>query len=125
MAMADEDAALPLVNIVGELVALGLLCRDLVPLYQRWANDFATQRTLGDMPVSVSVEQETDGYGYDLQRMRNKDEVRFVIYQRAGWRPVDACRLFDIDERNRTAEFALLIGSWSVVGGATARRRHG
>lgn len=29
------------VNIVGELVTLGPLRRDLVPTYQRWMNDLA------------------------------------------------------------------------------------
>ena len=95
---------------IGTLVALGPPRRDLVPVYQRWANDFDTQRTLGDLPVPVTLDQETDGYEYDVRRMRTAGEVRFVIYQRADWRPIGVCRLFDIDERNRTAAFAILIG---------------
>ena len=30
----------PIVNIVGEKVALGPLRRDLLPLYHKWSNDF-------------------------------------------------------------------------------------
>ena len=37
----------PLTNIDGERVALGPLRRDLLPLYQRWINDFTALRTLG------------------------------------------------------------------------------
>jgi diamine N-acetyltransferase len=110
MAMADADAALPLVTSAGELVALGPPRRDLVPVFLRWANDFGTQRTLGDLPAPVTFEQEVGGYEYDVRRMRTAGEVRFVVYQRADRRPIGVCRLFDLDERNRAAAFAILIG---------------
>ena len=41
----------PILNVVGELVALGPLRRDLLPLYQRWINDLGTMRTLGVPPL--------------------------------------------------------------------------
>ena len=40
----------PLINIWGELVALGPISRDRMPLYQRWVNDFAATATLS-LPV--------------------------------------------------------------------------
>lgn len=48
----------PIWNLVGELVALGPLRRDLLPLYQRWINDFATARHLAFAPLPVSEEAE-------------------------------------------------------------------
>ena len=40
----------PILNITGEKVALGPLRRDLLPLYQKWNNDFEAIRLAG-MPV--------------------------------------------------------------------------
>jgi hypothetical protein len=47
-----ENAEHPIINIEGDLVALGPLRRDLLPLYQRWINDLGTMRTLG-LPRSL------------------------------------------------------------------------
>jgi len=35
----------PVINVAGDTAALGPLCRDLLPLYYRWGNDFQTART--------------------------------------------------------------------------------
>ncbi len=40
----------PVLNIVGELVALGPLREDLLPVYGRWINDFGTIRMTGLPP---------------------------------------------------------------------------
>ena len=37
----------PIVNIVGDTVALGPLRRDLVPLITRWTNELAARRNIG------------------------------------------------------------------------------
>src|SRR5437870_3835255 len=53
----------PTVNIRGRLVALGPLRRDLVPLYTRWENDFATLRT--DDPSAarpITLEEQLNDY---------------------------------------------------------------
>ena len=49
-------------TIVGAKVTLGPLRRDLVPLYQRWVNNFGTQRTLGGDPVPITYERELARY---------------------------------------------------------------
>ncbi len=43
-----ETARRPIVNIVGERVALGPLHRGLLPLIERWDNDFRTVDLGGD-----------------------------------------------------------------------------
>lgn len=52
----------PILNIVGERIALGPPRRDLLPLYQRWMNDFGTIRTIGFPPGPVTAEKEQDWY---------------------------------------------------------------
>ena len=46
----SSDMGQPVVNIVGERVALGPLVREHIPLFARWRNDFAVARTFGGTP---------------------------------------------------------------------------
>lgn len=103
---APDIAAMPTVNIVGDRLALGPLRRDLIPVYQRWSNDFAVTRTLRSSgPTTIEqVAASFDQLGGD-ERSHN-----FTIYERDGWRPIGNVALVDIDWRARTAEFVLFIG---------------
>ena len=58
--MTDLNASI--LNIEGELVALGPLRREHIPLYLSWINDFGTTRTLGIPPRPMTLEQETAWY---------------------------------------------------------------
>ena len=109
--MADHQQApvndQPLVNIVGELVALGPLRRDLLPLYLRWINDFGTTRTLGIPSGPMTWEQEEAWF---KRAATAEGDVPFTIYERATWRPIGTTALHGVDYRNRTAEIGILIG---------------
>ena len=75
--MSDER---PIINIEGELVALGADRRDLLTTYQRWINDFETSRTLALYPAPISEEfeelSETDGRWHVVQYFeRNRFEL--------------------------------------------------
>lgn len=98
----------PLINIVGEKVALGPLRKDLVPTYTRWYNDFNTLRTLGANPVPLAVELEEQWYERVIQR--GETEIAFTMYEQDTMRPIGNTGLNDIDYRNRTAEFGITIG---------------
>jgi RimJ/RimL family protein N-acetyltransferase len=102
------------VTIEGENVALGPLRRELIPLLARWRGDFAVQRTFGDIPHGVTVEEMTALYD---QWAVDTKSYWFIIYDRATWQPVGHIDLFEIDWRSRTATLGLLIGE------ATARGR--
>lgn len=107
MANPVEGAVPPLVNIVGERVALGPLQRDLLPAYQRWINDFATTRALLLQPGPMTQEAEEAWYE---RTATARDPVAFTIYEVDGWRPIGNCDLRDIDHLNRTALLGILIG---------------
>jgi RimJ/RimL family protein N-acetyltransferase len=96
----------PIVNIVGEQVTLGPLRRDLLPLYQRWINDYAVVRNLSNPPQPLTMEAETGWY----ESAASGDSAYFTIYERATWRPIGNLDLRDIDYRNRSAGFGILIG---------------
>ena len=98
----------PLVNILGERIALGPLRRDLVPVYCRWMNDFNTLRTLGVLPVPMLLEAEEKWY--EAQVAAGGDTVHFTVYVRDTWRPIGNTSLMEIDRVHRAATFGLLIG---------------
>ncbi len=102
----------PVANIIGERVTLGSFRRDLIPLYYRWNNDFATTRTLA-RSQPLAIDAMTAAYDAALD---TDDCVDFTIYERASARPIGSAYLHDIDEHNRTAEFGIVIGEADTRG---------
>jgi RimJ/RimL family protein N-acetyltransferase len=103
----------PIVNIEGDLVALGPHRRDLIPTYQRWVNDFDMLRTLGAIPPQpTTLEQEEAWYAGNT----GPGEVRFTIYERAGLRPIGTTAFRGPDFRNRTTVFGIFIGEAEARG---------
>ena len=108
-----NDAPPPVLNIIGDQVALGPLRRDLVPLYQCWRNDFHVQRTFGDVPMGRTEEWVTAWYE---RQATATDALWFTVYERAALRPIGHTDLFHVDYRNRTAEWGILIGEADARG---------
>lgn len=96
----------PILNVRGELVALGPLREDLIPVYTRWINDFGTLRTLGAAPVPLPLEAERRWYDEAV----SGDSLHFTIWELATMRPIGNCELRDVDHRNRSATIGMLIG---------------
>jgi RimJ/RimL family protein N-acetyltransferase len=97
----------PIININGDKVALGPLRRDLLPLYQKWINDFEVTRTLGVGWRPMTWEAEQSWYEGASKR---SSEVVFTLYERLTMRPIGTTGLHDVDHFTRTAEFGILIG---------------
>ena len=97
----------PILNIVGERVALGPLRKELLPLYGRWINDFRTIRMLGLPPAPVTAEKEREWYE---GRSRGENDLMFTIYEREILRPIGNTGLHGLDHRNRSASFGIIIG---------------
>jgi diamine N-acetyltransferase len=97
----------PILNIEGELVTLGPLRREHIPLYLRWINDFGTTRTLGAPVRPMTLEQETAWYE---QAAVDDDRTGFTIYERATRRPVGNCGLHEVDLANRRTVVGIMIG---------------
>ncbi len=98
----------PIINIIGERVALGPIRRDAIPLYQRWFNDFGMVRTLFIPPRPMTLEEETAWYEHAA--LFDASTVYFTIYETASWRPIGNALWRDIDYRNSTAAMAIFIG---------------
>jgi RimJ/RimL family protein N-acetyltransferase len=98
----------PVLNIVGDKVALGPMRRDLMPLYDRWFNDVEA-----GLPYFLQLRPHTREAREAWYERLAKDDpsvVDFLIYERATMRPIGKCNLDQIDLFNRTAEFGILIG---------------
>jgi RimJ/RimL family protein N-acetyltransferase len=113
MGNAGENSERPILNIEGDLVALGPLRRDLLPLYERWINDLRTMRTLGVPPLPMTSEKEQEWYD---RQSKTEDDVPFTIYERESLRPIGNTGLHGVDHRNRTATFGILIGEFECRG---------
>lgn len=118
---AIEVATEPILNVVGSLVALGPLRRDLVPLYLRWINDFEVARTLAIGPHPVTLEAEEKWY----ERASTGPDITFTIYERSNLRPIGNADLRQVSQQHRTADFGILIGEkdcWGKGYGTEATR---
>ncbi|MGI8857634.1 MAG: GNAT family N-acetyltransferase [Thermomicrobiales bacterium] len=107
----------PVVNIVGEQVALGPQEREMLPLFHRWHNDWATRRTLDDPPQPWTLDAEGP-WNASLQQPEN---AVFTIYERiapdgTAFRPIGETGVYGIDFRHRTAGFGILIGEADARG---------
>jgi diamine N-acetyltransferase len=96
----------PVINIEGELVALGPLRRDLLQLYQRWINDLVAARGLGAF-LPITVEKEIEWYE---SQAKSEGDITFTIYEFSTLRPIGTASLMNVDHRNRRAEFGIVIG---------------
>ena len=101
----------PIINILGERVALGPLMREQIPLFARWGNDFAVARTFGGTPQARTIEAVTARYDVGFG-----NDYNFTIYERGTWWPVGRTYLSDVDWRGRTAGFGILIGEADARG---------
>jgi RimJ/RimL family protein N-acetyltransferase len=102
----------PILNLVGEKVALGPLRRDLLPLYQQWINDFNVMQNLGGEPRPMTAEAETAWFEHAAT---SSEQVLFTIYELATLRPIGTTDL-RLDRTNQTAVFGILIGVKALWG---------
>jgi RimJ/RimL family protein N-acetyltransferase len=112
---AGDAGDRPPVNLVGERVALGPLSRALLPRYQAWMNDVATQGWAGFPARPEPFTDERMAQWYE-RAATDQERLWFTVYETGAWRAVGFCVLRDIDHRHRTAEFGLTIGDRSDRG---------
>ncbi len=91
---------------MGDKVALGPLCRELVPEYTRWMNDFNVSRMLGRRLVPLTVEAEEAWFA----SINTSTNAMFTIYETQSGMAIGNCGLHRIDDSRRSAEFGIVIG---------------
>ena len=107
---ASADAlSQPVLNIRGERVALGPLHRGLLPLIERWDNDFQVADLRGDDPRPHTAESIAAGWE-PLLRGEREDWIGFAIYALPDLRPIGITNIRDFTNPHGTAEFGIAIG---------------
>ena len=107
-ASADAPSP-PVINMRGERVALGPLHHGLLPLIERWDNDFQTPDLGGDDPRPHSAESIAAGWE-PLLRGERPDWIGFAIYSLPELRPIGITNIRDFTNPHGTAEFGITIG---------------
>jgi diamine N-acetyltransferase len=96
----------PILFSSGDKVTLGPLRKDLSETYQRWNNDIQTTRTLA-VARPITFEEQLSSY----DRITSSEKyIFFTIYENVNLHPIGITYLSDIDYKNRTAEFGIMIG---------------
>ena len=108
--IASADApSQPVLNIRGERVALGPLHRGLLPLIERWDNDFQVADLRGDDPRPHTAESIAAVWE-PLLRGEREDWIGFAIYALPDLRPIGVTNIRDFTNSHGTAEFGIAIG---------------
>jgi len=117
------DSTQPILNIVGDKVALGPLSRELLyELDPIWGNDFEVTKTHGKPSGPVTAEMVAAKYERILQA---EAELYFLIYERSTWRPIGQTSFSQMVRLHQTAEFNISIGAkdcWGKGYGAETTR---
>jgi len=105
----DFQGEKPVLNILGDKVALGPMQKKMITDIVRWENDFAVTLMSGDplRPVTrESIEEEF------ARQSKETDpwSVNFAIYEQASLRFIGNVGLRHIDKTRRTAEYGIIIG---------------
>jgi len=103
------EATQPIVNITGDRVTLGPLHRGLLPLLERWENDFRTVDLGGDDPAPRTREAIA-AFWEPLLRGEREDWIGFVIYALPDLRAVGILNIRDFTNPHGTAELGITIG---------------
>jgi len=106
--MVDSASPEPIINIRGEGVALGPLHAGLLPMFERWDNDFWVIDRGGDDPAPRSSDQVRNGWEPLLKGDRD-DWLGFAIYALPELRPIGMANIRDFQNRHGTAEFGITI----------------
>lgn len=97
----------PVLNMRGDRVGLGPLNEELLPVYERWLNDFELLATLDRRFRPLT--NDWIRTWFERQSRGNGDTLVFTIWDMAAMVPIGNTALQDIDMRTRTAEFGIFI----------------
>ena len=115
--MADE----PITNFSSECLAFGPCGVEHIPLSLKWANDWRVSAPRG-MPLRpYSLDTATTW----SERNRAGGSYWFMMYERAGLRPIGEAGFTNVDFFHRSAEYGIVIGEtdcWNRGYGTEATR---
>lgn len=106
---ADLQSEKPILNIIGDRVALGPVQKSMISAFVRWENDFAVAVMSGD-PIRPVTQESVAARMERHQKDEGVGRVEFAIYEHASMRLIGVTDLRHIDRTRRTAEYGIMIG---------------
>ncbi len=105
----EQQAGRPVLNVVGERVALGPLAPAHAPHLHRWQNDYAVMRGWEFLPGPRTVEELRRRFEPG-QFFTDPQTVAFAVYETGAWGLVGYAGLYHVDHVNKIAEYFVMIG---------------
>lgn len=104
------DDARPLINLLGEKVALGPVDPgEHAATLARWYSDYGMLRSLGGLPGPHTRERIEGLFGSE-GLLGNPANAAFAVYEVGAWEFVGVAGLLHVDHVNRGAELFVVIG---------------
>ena len=105
----DLQSEKPVLNIVGDKVALGPIQKSMIADFMRWENDFAMTLMSGD-PIRPVNREALEEQFVRTSKEESSRFVEFAIYEQASLRCIGTTQLRHIDRTRRNAEYGIRIG---------------
>lgn len=105
----DFQGEKPILNILGDRVALGPMEKSMISDLARWENDFAVTVMSGDALRPLSRAQMEERFAR-ASKEEHPGSLEFAIYERASLRCIGTAELRAINHTQRIAEYGILIG---------------
>ncbi len=99
----------PIINIIGEKVALGPMHKGIIPLFEKWDNDFAVSIMSGD-PLRPVTRENIEADYERHSKEGHQYAVDFAIYEYATMRLIGSTSLRHINYVHGNADFGIYIG---------------
>jgi diamine N-acetyltransferase len=116
MDFVRQTADQPILNIVGDKVALGPFSREVLPQQYQWRNDFEFRRTIAPAGGLGPKTWEDIVARYESS-VSDANSVSFAIYATGDHlRYIGNTGLIQIDHRSRCAEYWIAIGEKACWG---------
>ncbi len=105
----DFQSEKPILNIIGDKVALGPIEKSMASDFVRWENDFVVTIMSGDPLRPLSRAQVEERFA-QASKADDPRSVEFAIYEHASLRCIGSAGLRRIDKTHRNAEYGIVIG---------------
>lgn len=112
----------PMINLTSDRLVYGPVTPEHMPRSYAWANNWTVSSTRGMLSRPYTQDTVTT---WNERARTSRDDIWFIIYERAGYRAIGDTGLTAVNWFHRSAEFEIVIGEtdcWGKGYGTEATR---